>query len=107
MYVRLAASILLTVLPLALGAQTMSVLPDPSRSPGGAIANGTEAGQRHMQRAQEIEEKRRRSEFARQEQLERMEGQRQMDRRRRQVEEQRRQLLNLQAKSEAQRAAIQ
>ena len=107
MYVRLAASILLTVLPLALGAQTMSVLADPSRSPGGTIANGTEAGQRHMQRAQEVEEKRRRSEFARQEQLERKEGQRQMDRRRRQVEEQRRQLLNLQAKSEAQRAAIQ
>jgi len=107
MYARLAASILLTVLPLALGAQTMSDLPDPARSSDGAAVNGTEAGQRHMQRAQETEAKRRRSEFARQEQLERMEGQRQMDRRRRQVEEQRRQLLNLQAKSEAQRAAIQ
>jgi len=107
MHARLAASILSMLLPLAVHAQTISVVQDSNRSSGGAAANATEAEQRHMQRAQEIADRRRHSEFARQEQLERMEGQRQMDRRRRQVEEQRRQLLNLQAKAEAQRAAIQ
>ena len=107
MHARLAASILSMVLPLGIHAQTIAVAQDPDRSAGGAVVDATEAGQRHMERAQAIEAKRRRSEFVRQEQLERLEGQRQMDRRRRQVEEQRRQLLNLQAKTEAQRPAIQ
>jgi hypothetical protein len=107
MVARFAASILLIALPLALGTQSASAGQDAYQPLGSASASGTEAGQRHMQREEEMADRRRRSEFARLAQLERTEGQRQMERRRRQIEEQRRQLLNLQSKSEAQRAAIQ
>ena len=105
MYARLSATMLSIVLPLGLRAQTISVLPQPYKSPAAIVVAGIEADQRYMKREQEMEDHRRQQEFERREQLERMERRREMDRQQREAEHQRRQLLQLQAK--AQRAAIQ
>ena len=108
MYVKLAASILSMLLPLGLRAQTIGVLPDLYPSPGGVIVEtvGADAGQRYMQREQQIEERRRQRELDRLAQLERVEQRHEVDRQKREIADQRRQLLQLQAKIDAQRAAI-
>ena len=99
MTVRLAASILFMLLPLALRAQTIGGLPDPYQSPGRTVVAEVEAGQRNMQREQAVEDRRRQREFDRREQLELMERQRELDRQQRAVKQQRQQLLQLQAQS--------
>jgi len=104
---KLAAPILLAILPLGVSAQTVWVIPDPYQSPGGSIVDGIEAGQRYMQRQQEMEDRRRQRELDRQEQLDRMERQREMDQEQREMAEQRRQLQQLRAEIESQRPAAQ
>ena len=94
---KLAAAILLAILPLAVGAQP----PGPSQSPGRVVVAGAESGQRSMQRQQDLEERRSKQELDRQARLELMELQREMDRERRQIAEQRRQLQRLSAKAAA------
>ena len=107
MHSKFAAAILLAILPLAVGAQTVWVFPDLYQSPGGAVVAGTEAGQRSLQRQQEMADRRRQQEVDRQERLERMELQREIDHERRQIAEQRKQLQQLSAKMESRRAAAQ
>jgi hypothetical protein len=106
MYIRLAALILSVLLPLALRAQTTSVLPDPHHAQSGVVVAGIEAGQGNIQREQQMQDRRGQREFERRKQLELMERQRELDRQQRKIEQQRRQLLQLQAESDAQRAAI-
>jgi TolA-binding protein len=105
MYSKIAASILLLILPLGVGAQTVWVFPEPYQPPGGAVVDGIEAGQRYVQRQQEMEDRRRQRELDRQEQLERMERQREADQEQREMAEQRRQLQQLRAEIESRRAA--
>jgi TolA-binding protein len=102
---KIAALILLSILPLGVGAQTVWVFPDPYQSWGGAIVDGIEAGQRFMQRQQEMEDRRRQRDLDRQEQLERMERHREVDQEERDMAEQRRQLQQLRTEIESQRAA--
>ena len=102
MTLRLAASILAMVLPVALRAQTVGVIADPYRSPGTAVvAADLEAGQRNMQREVGMEDRRRQREFDRQEKLELAERQREIDRQQRAMKQQTRQLLQLQQPSTA------
>jgi hypothetical protein len=105
MHSKFVAPILLAILPLAVGAQNVLVFSDLYQSLGAAVVAGTEAGQRSMQRQQEMEDRRRQQEFDRQERLERMELEREIDHQRRQIAEQRKQLQHLSVKMESQRAA--
>src|SRR4029077_7095448 len=105
MYARLAALILPLVLPLALRAQTVAVLPDPYQSPGATVVADVGAGQRYMQREQQTQDRRRKQAFDHLEKLEVTERQRELGRQQRDIGQQRRQLLQLQAKIEAHRSA--
>jgi hypothetical protein len=96
MTVRLAASILFVVLPLAGHGQAIGVVPDPYPAPGAAVVANVDGGQRNMQRAVGVEDRRRQREFDRKEHLELAERQREIDRQHRAIEQQRRQLLQLQ-----------
>jgi exonuclease VII large subunit len=107
MHSKVAAAMLIAILPLAVGAQTVWVFPDVYQSPGEVVVAGTDAGQRSLQRQQEMEDRRRQQEVDRQERLERMELQREMDHARREIAEQRKQLQHLSAKMELQRTAAQ
>jgi hypothetical protein len=84
---KIAAWMLLAALPLGADAQTVSV--------SGAPAIDAIEARQHMQRQQQIEDRRRQREFYRQTRLERMERQREMERSQHAIAEQRRQLQQL------------
>ena len=98
MHSKFVAPILLAILPLAVGAQTVWVFPELYQSPNGAVVTGTEAGQRSMRRQQEIEDHRRKQELDRQVRLQRTELRREIDHERRDIAQQRKQLQHLSAK---------
>jgi hypothetical protein len=108
MHSKFPALMLLATLPLAVGAQAGTqggaILPDPHRSAGAVVADGTEAG-RHLQQHQVMEDRRRHRNLGRLEQLELIEQQRETDHQRREGAEQRRQLQRVRAQMEMQRTA--
>jgi hypothetical protein len=107
MYARLATLILPLVLPLALHAQTMGVHPDSYQAAGGTVIADAGAGQRYMQREQQTQDRRGQQAFDYREKLELTELQRELDRQHRDIGQQRRQLLQIQAKIKAHQPAIQ
>src|SRR5258708_33769577 len=108
MHSKFVAPILLAILPLAVGAQTVWVFPELYQSPNGAVVTGTEAGQRSMRRQQEIEDHRRKQELDRQVRLQRTELRREIDHERREMAPQPQQPQHLKAEMmEDQRAARQ